>query len=128
MIFRGAGVVVVVVMVVVAVSVEPVDDVESGVVVVIVETTVELPVVIVVTMVVVASAPKGAAPAVKAAVAAPSVKSTPNSAPSKAFFRLPACLISTPSREVSPRGVAAISSIETSPSVLGSHLGDVTAR
>jgi hypothetical protein len=61
-------------------------DVESGVVVVIVVTTVLLPVVIVVTIVVVASAPKGAAPAVNAAVPAPSVISTANAAPHTANF------------------------------------------
>jgi hypothetical protein len=77
--------------VVVVVSVEvvsvPVElDVESGVVVVIVVTTVVLPVVIVVTIVVVACDPNGAAPAVNAAVAAPSVISTANAAPHTAYF------------------------------------------
>jgi hypothetical protein len=75
------------------VSVELV-DVESGVVVVIVVTTVELPVVIVVTIVVVASAWKGAAPAVNAAVAAPSVISTANAAPHTAYFLY--CLLIPP--------------------------------
>jgi hypothetical protein len=69
-------------------------DVESGVVVVIVVTTVELPVVIVVTIVVVASAWKGAAPAVNAAVAAPSVISTANAAPHTAYFLY--CLLIPP--------------------------------
>src|SRR5439155_2599539 len=65
--------------------VEPVVEV-SGVVVAIVVTTVVLPVVIVVTIVVVASARNGAAPAVNAAVAAPSVISTANAAPQMAYF------------------------------------------
>jgi hypothetical protein len=69
-------------------------DVESGVVVVIVVTTVELPVVIVVTIVVVASAWNGAAPAVNAAVAAPSVISTANAAPQTAYFLY--CLLIPP--------------------------------
>jgi hypothetical protein len=69
-------------------------DVESGVVVVIVVTTVELPVVMVVTIVVVASAWKGAAPAVNAAVAAPSVISTANAAPQPAYFLY--CLLIPP--------------------------------
>jgi hypothetical protein len=88
--------------VVVVVSVEVVSldvvsvavDVESGVVVVIVVTTVELPVVIVVTIVVVASAWKGAAPAVNAAVAAPSVISTANAAPHTTYFLY--CLLIPP--------------------------------
>ena len=62
-----------------AVSVE-LDELESGVVVVIVVTTVLLPVVIVEVIVVVAWAPNGAAPAVNAAVAAPSVIKTANAA------------------------------------------------
>jgi len=57
-----------------------------NVVVVIVVTTVLPPVVTVVTIVVVACAPKGAAPAVKAAVAAPSVISTAKAAPQTAYF------------------------------------------
>jgi hypothetical protein len=69
-------------------------DVESGVVVVIVVTTVVLPVVIVVTNVVVASARNGAAPAVNAAVAAPSVISTANAAPHTAYFLY--CLLIPP--------------------------------
>jgi hypothetical protein len=69
-----------------SVGVEPVVEVESGVVVVIVVTTVVLPVVMVVTIVVVASAPNGAAPAVNAAVAAPSVISAANAAPHTAYF------------------------------------------
>jgi hypothetical protein len=69
-------------------------DVASGVVVVIVVTTVELPVVIVVTIIVVASAWKGAAPAVNAAVAAPSVISTANAAPHTAYFLY--CLLIPP--------------------------------
>jgi hypothetical protein len=80
--------VVVVVDVDVSVDVEPVVDpvdVESGVVVVIVVTTVVLPVVIVVTIVVVAWAWNGAAPAVNAAVAAPSVIKTANAAPQAAY-------------------------------------------
>jgi len=92
-------VVVVVPVDVVSVDVEPVEltvDV-SGVVVVIVVTTVELPVVIVETIVVVASGPNGAAPAVNAAVAAPSVISTANAAPHNAYF-LYCLLISPPSR------------------------------
>jgi hypothetical protein len=73
------------------VVVVPVDDVSvdvepvlSGVVVVIVVTPVELPVVNVETIVVVACDPNGAAPAVKAAVAAPSVTNTANAAPQAA--------------------------------------------
>jgi hypothetical protein len=89
-------VVVVVSVAVVSVDVEPVDEpVEvSGVVVVIVVTTVVLPVVIVVTIVVVASAPNGAAPAVNAAVAAPSVISVANAAPQIAYFLY--CLLMRP--------------------------------
>jgi hypothetical protein len=67
-------------------SVEPVLD-ESGVVVVIVVTTVVLPVVIVVTIVVVAWAPNGAAPAVNAAVAAPSVIKVAKAEPQRAYLR-----------------------------------------
>jgi hypothetical protein len=78
------SVVVVVSVAVVSVDVEP--DEASGVVVVIVVTTVVLPVVIVVTIVVVAAAPNGAAPAVNAAVAAPSVISVANAAPQIAYF------------------------------------------
>jgi len=89
--------VVVVVPVVALVDVEPVVELVSGVVVVIVVTTVELPVVIVETIVVVASGPNGAAPAVNAAVAAPSVISTANAAPHNAYF-LYCLLISPPSR------------------------------
>jgi hypothetical protein len=55
-------------------------ELESGVVVVIVVTTVLPPVVIVVVIVVVAWAPNGAAPAVRAAVAAPAVIRTANAA------------------------------------------------
>jgi hypothetical protein len=69
----------------VVLSVDPV-ELESGVVVVIVVTTVVLPVVIVVTIVVVACAANGAAPAVKAAVAAPSVISAAKAAPQTAYF------------------------------------------
>jgi hypothetical protein len=69
---------------------------ESGVVVVIVLTTVLPPVVIVVTMVVVACAANGAAPAVHAAVAAPSVTSVANAAPQTACFLY--LLIYPPSR------------------------------
>ncbi len=81
-----ASVVVVDSVVVVSVDVEPVDveAVVSGVVVVIVVTAVLPPVVMVETIVVVAWAPKGAAPAVKAAVAAPSVIKTANPAPQRA--------------------------------------------
>ena len=81
----------------VLVDVDPVVEpvlVESGVVVVIVVTTVELPVVMVETIVVVAWAPNGAAPAVKAAVAAPSVISTANEAPHSAYFLY--CLLIQP--------------------------------
>jgi hypothetical protein len=88
-----SSVVVVVSVDVVSVDVEPV-DVESGVVVVIVVTTVVLPVVIVVTIVVVAWAWNGAAPAVNAAVAAPSVTSTANAAPQTAYFLY--CLLIPP--------------------------------
>jgi hypothetical protein len=63
-----------------------VDPVVSGVVVVIVVTAVVLPVVIVETIVVVACAPNGAAPAVQAAVAAPSVTNTANAAPQAAYL------------------------------------------
>jgi hypothetical protein len=70
---------------VVSVDVDPV-EVESGVVVVIVETTVLPPVVTVVTIVVVAWATNGAAPAVKAAVVAPSEIRTANAAPQSAAF------------------------------------------
>ena len=87
----------VVVVSVVVVSVDDVSvelDVESGVVVVIVVTTVELPVVIVVTIVVVACAWNGAAPAVNAAAAAPSVISTANEAPHTAYFLY--CLLIPP--------------------------------
>src|SRR5439155_10118117 len=83
--------VVVVVLPVVLVDVddEPVVPVlvESGVVVVMVVTTVGLPVVTVETIVVVACAPKGAAPAVKAAVAAPSAIRAAKAAPQRASFR-----------------------------------------
>ena len=70
------------------VSVEDVSvlELESGVVVVIVVTTVLPPVVTVETIVVVACAPNGAAPAVNAAVAAPSVISTAKPAPQAAYF------------------------------------------
>jgi hypothetical protein len=67
-------------------SVEDVDDEESGVVVVIVVTTVLPPVVTVETIVVVACVAKGAAPAVNAAVAAPSVTSTAKAAPQPRYF------------------------------------------
>src|SRR5580765_6475909 len=94
---------------------------ESGVVVVIVVTTVLPLVVTVVTIVVVACAPNGAAPAVNAAVAAPSVISTAKPAPHAAYFlycllipppfpisglgeRLPACRIPTPTAEAAPQG------------------------
>jgi hypothetical protein len=106
--FRGVVVVVVLVVVIVVtlvlvlLLVLPVDDVKSGVVVVIVVTTGVLPVVIVVTKVVVASAPNGDAPAVKTAVAAPSVISTANRTPVKTlFFNLP-CLIPAPFAEFHP--------------------------
>jgi hypothetical protein len=88
-----SSVVVVVSVDVVSVAVVSV-DVESAVVVTIVLTTVVLPVVIVVTIVVVASAWKGAAPAVNAAVAAPSVISTANAAPQTAYFLY--CLLIPP--------------------------------
>jgi hypothetical protein len=68
--------------------------VESAVVDVIVVTTVLPPVVTVVTMVVVACAAKGAAPAVNAAVAAPSVMSTAKAAPHAAYFLY--CLLIAP--------------------------------
>jgi hypothetical protein len=104
--FRGVVVVVVLVVVIVVtlvlvlLLVLPVDDdVKSGVVVVIVVTTGVLPVVIVVTKVVVASAPSGDAPAVKTAVAAPSVISTANRTPVKTFFFNLPCLIPTPFTE-----------------------------
>ena len=67
---------------------------ESGVVVVIVVTTVLPPVVTVETIVVVACAPNGAAPAVNAAVAAPSVISTAKPAPHAAYFLY--CLLIPP--------------------------------
>lgn len=79
-------VVVVDVVSVAVVSVDPVVEVESGVVVVIVEMTVLPPVVTVVTIVVVAWATSGAAPAVKAAVVAPSEIRTANAAPQSAAF------------------------------------------
>jgi hypothetical protein len=75
---------------VVSVDVVAVDSVEldeSGVVVVIVVTTVVPFVVTVVTIVVVADAPNGAAPAVNAAVTAPSVISTAKAAPQRAYLR-----------------------------------------
>jgi len=79
------------VVVVVPVDVEAVDDPvlddKSGVVVVIVVTTVVLPVVTVVTIVVVACEPNGAAPAVNAAVAAPSVIRVAKAAPQRTYFR-----------------------------------------
>jgi hypothetical protein len=85
---------VVVVEPVVSVEVESVDDAEldelldaSAVVVVNVETTVLPLVVIGVVPVDVACAPNGAAPAVKAAVAAPSVISVANALPQRAYFR-----------------------------------------
>jgi hypothetical protein len=88
--------VVVVVLPVVSVDVDAVDDsveavlllVESGVVVVIVVTTVVVPVVTVETIVVVACAPNGAAPAVNAAVVAPSAISAAKPAPQRAYLRL----------------------------------------
>ncbi|MGZ6685818.1 MAG: hypothetical protein ACXVFJ_17080, partial [Gaiellaceae bacterium] len=67
---------------------------ESGVVVVIVVTTVLPPVVTVETIVVVACAPNGAAPAVNAAVAAPSVINTAKPAPHAAYFLY--CLLIPP--------------------------------
>jgi hypothetical protein len=99
--------VVVVVDDVVSVDVDPVVEpvlVESGVVVVIVVTTVVLPVVTVETMVVVACGPNGAAPAVKAAVAAPSVISTAKAAPHSAYF-LYCLLISPPCFWLQKRGL-----------------------
>jgi hypothetical protein len=78
---------------VVPVEVEPVDDPvepvldESGVVVVMVVTIVELFVVIVLVIVVVACAPNGAAPAVIAAVTAPSASRHVKAAPQRANFR-----------------------------------------
>src|SRR5439155_6718431 len=85
--------------------VEPAVEV-SGVVVAIVVTTVVLPVVIVVTIVVVASARNGAAPAVNAAVAAPSVISTANAAPQMAYFLycllIPPPLVPGPAKEGLP--------------------------
>jgi hypothetical protein len=72
-------------------SVEPVLD-ESGVVVVIVVTTVVPLVVIVVTTVEVACAPNGAAPAVNAAVTAPSASRQVKAAPQRAYFL---CLLMT---------------------------------
>jgi hypothetical protein len=84
--------VVVVSVAVVSVEVDPVDDSvepvleESGVVVVIVVTTVVLFVVMVVTIVVVACAPNGAAPAVIAAVTAPSASRPVKAAPQRAYF------------------------------------------
>jgi hypothetical protein len=84
---------VVVVVPVVSVDVDPVDDSvepvldESGVVVVIVVTTVVLPVVTVLTIVVVACAPNGAAPAVIAAVTAPSASRQVKAAPQRANLR-----------------------------------------
>ena len=67
-----------------------VDELESGVVVVIVVTTVLPPVVTVVVIVVVAWAPKGAAPAVIAAVAAPRViKHTESGAPDRVSPHFP---------------------------------------
>ena len=79
-------------MVAVVSVVEPVDDavepvLESGVVVVIVVTMVVLLVVTVVTIVVVACAPNGAAPAVIAAVTAPSASSVVKAAPQRAYLR-----------------------------------------
>jgi hypothetical protein len=71
---------------VVSVEEDSVELDESGVVVVIVLTTVLPPVVTVVTIVVVACAENGAAPAVHAAVAAPSVTRTANAAPQTACF------------------------------------------
>jgi len=75
---------------------------ESGVVVVIVVTTVLPPVVTVVTIVVVACAPNGAAPAVNAAVAAPSVISTAKPAPHAAYFLY--CLLIPPPFPISGLG------------------------
>jgi hypothetical protein len=79
-----------VVVVVPVVSVDDVsvddDPVVSGTVVVIVVTPVELPVVTVEMIVVVACDPNGAAPAVKAAVAAPSVTNTANAALQATYF------------------------------------------
>jgi len=78
-------------------SVDPVVEpvlVDSGVVVVIVVTTVLPPVVTVETIVVVACAPNGAAPAVNAAAAAPSVTSTAKAAPHTAYFLY--CLLISP--------------------------------
>src|SRR5207248_6626427 len=71
-------------------SVDPVVEpvlVDSGVVVVMVVTTVLPPVVTVETIVVVACAPNGAAPAVNAAVAAPSAIRATKAAPQRASFR-----------------------------------------
>jgi len=75
-----------------SVPVVPVDELESGVVVVIVVTTVLPPVVTVDVIVVVAWAPNGAAPAVNAAVAAPSVIRTANAA-AQAMYLLNCLLI-----------------------------------
>ena len=81
---------------VVSVEVEPVDDAEvsvelvldeSGVVVVIVVTTVVPFVVTVVTIVLVACAPNGAAPAVIAAVTAPRASRVVKAAPQTAYLR-----------------------------------------
>ena len=99
---------------VVSVEVEPVDDAdvsvelvldESGVVVVIVVTTVVPFVVTVVTIVVVACAPNGAAPAVIAAVTAPRASSVVKAAPQRAYLRCllmpspyPGCRRVTPAR------------------------------
>ena len=86
------------------VSVEDVSvlELESGVVVVIVVTTVLPPVVTVETIVVVACAPNGAAPAVNAAVAAPSVISTAKPAPQAAYFLY--CLLILPPFPISGLG------------------------
>jgi hypothetical protein len=85
----------VVVVSVAVVAVVSVDELESGVVVVIVVTTVLPPVVTVEVIVVVAWAPNGAAPAVKAAVAAPSVIKTAKAA-AQAAYRLKGFLIFPP--------------------------------
>jgi hypothetical protein len=112
----------VVVVPVVSVLVDSVDDSvdeeldelleESGVVVVIVVTTVLPLVVIVVTIVVVACAPNGAAPAVKAAVAAPSVISVANAPPQRANFRYLLMRVPYPGG----RGATPISSLSVKPS------------
>src|SRR6185437_13615809 len=99
---------------VVSVELDPVEvpvDVESGVVVVIVVTTVLPPVVTVETIVVVACAPNGAAPAVNAAVAAPSVISTAKAAPHAAYFLY--CLLILPPFPISGIGERPTPAVES---------------